>query len=323
MTHTVTFVPSSHTSSTNRISLTDVLDATGVQFSWEEQKPTGPTLSDALIDSAKRNGTVLMEFQHGDRSTHLPPMVQLRKALGCYANLRPAHSLPGIPCRMPVVDLLIVRETTEDIYAHLEHESIPGVFESLKVTTRSACERIAHEAFRLARAHNRKKVTIVHKANIMKKSDGLFLQTAKEVASQYPDIETEDCIVDALCMKIVLHPEWFDVLLCANLFGDIVSDLASGLVGGSSNCPSANISSEVGVFTSGHGDPPERLSSGFGNPVSMLCASVLMLRHLNEQEAANRLMGAIESTLASGIRPQEAGGSSNSDAILAAVRDRL
>ena len=172
----------------------------------------------------------------------------------------------------------------------LEHESIPGVFESLKVTTRAACERIARHAYELARQQGRKKVTIVHKANIMKKSDGMFLATARAVGEEYKDIETEDCIVDALCMKLILHPEWFDVLLCGNLFGDIVADLCTGLVGGRANAPSANIGPNVSIFTTGH-------RSRTAEDTGLLFSATLMLKHLGQNDAAQRFARACQTAL--------------------------
>lgn len=224
----------------------------------------------------------------------LPYIVRLRKALDCFANLRPIQTVPGIPARLSNVDILVVRESTEDIYAQLEHESIPGVFESLKVTTRAACERIARFAFDTARAQKRKKITIVHKANIMKKSDGMFLSVARTVSEEYPDIEVDDCIVDALCMKLVLHPEWFDVLLCGNLFGDIVSDLGAGLVGGKRNCPSVNIGPNTAVFTTGQ-------ISSEALDVSLIRSTILMLAHVGEEHAASKLQEALYTALATGL----------------------
>jgi isocitrate dehydrogenase (NAD+) len=219
----------------------------------------------------------------------------LRRDLGLFAQLRPAKPVAGLPCRFQETDLLVVREITEDVYAHLEHESIPGVFESLKVTTRAACERIARYAFELARLQGRKRVTIVHKANIMKLSDGLFLRTAREVSENYPDIETNDVIVDALCMKVVLDPSKFDVLLCGNLFGDIVGDLVAGLVGGRSNTPAITIGADGTVMcTAGHGS-----RSGEADLLTVLLPALHLLRHLDEPAAADRLHTAIETALQS------------------------
>ena len=247
--------------------------------------------------SIGRCDAVVMGYQHVAQHG-LPYIVRLRKALDCFANLRPIQTVPGLPSRLLDVDILVVRESTEDIYAQLEHESIPGVFESLKVTTRAACERIARFAFETALAKNRKKVTIVHKANIMKKSDGMFLTVARTVAEDYPSIEVDDCIVDALCMKLVLHPEWFDVLLCGNLFGDIVSDLGAGLVGGRRNCPSVNIGPNTAVFTTGQ-------VSSDALDISLLRSTILMLAHIGEQNAASRLQQALQVALKEGLGDAE------------------
>lgn len=264
------------------------------------------TFSLPEVDEELRSGqtafsaydAVIMGYQNVPQNG-LPYIVRLRKALDCYANIRPIQTMPGLPSRLPNVDILVVRESTEDIYAQLEHESIPGVFESLKVTTRAACERIARFAFETARDQGRAKVTIVHKANIMKKSDGMFLSVARSVAQEYPDIDVDDCIVDALCMKLVLHPEWFDVLLCGNLFGDIVSDLGAGLVGGTRNCPSINIGANTSVFTTGQ--VPEDAVD-----LSLFQSTVLMLKHLGEQDAAQSLQRSIHAALLEGLDDMQA-----------------
>ncbi|MCA9570757.1 MAG: NAD-dependent isocitrate dehydrogenase, partial [Myxococcales bacterium] len=221
-----------------------LLEAAGAELSFDAPSPEATW--ETLIASARRTGVVLVG-EAASRDAETRPIVRLRKALGVTHNLRPVKNLAGLPSRAEGVDLVIVRETTEDVYAHLEHESIPGTFESLKVTTKAACERIAHTAYDLARAQGRKKVSIVHKANIMKLSDGMFLRTAKAVSEGYPDLETEDVIVDALCMKLVLNPERFDVLVCGNLFGDIVADLCAGLVGGACNAPSINVAPDCTI----------------------------------------------------------------------------
>lgn len=281
-----------------------VVAATGVDVAWEE-----PDLAD-LVTSARTHGTALVGWRRGRRDAReLAPAVRLRKELGVFAQLRPISDLPGLGGRFSDVDMIVVRETTEDVYAHLEHESIPGVFESLKVTTRAACERIARYAFDLARKQGRRKVTIVHKANIMKLSDGMFLRTARQVAADYPDVEHEDVIVDALCMRIVLDPARFDVLVCGNLFGDIVSDMCAGLVGGSSNAPSINVAEDgTVVFTAGHGDPPDVCGTGRANPLNLLIPTIHMLRHLGEREAAQRLRTQLSATLTDGARPYALGG---------------
>ena len=318
MTHALTVVPGDLASGTAIDKVLPMLVAAGASLEVErhDMDPEGP--SAALLASARKSGAVLMGFHTGHRAAGRPaPIVLLRKALGTYANLRPVQSVPGLARRFSDVDIAVVRETTEDIYAQLEHESIPGVFESFKVTTRGACERIARTAFEFARKQGRKKVTIVHKANIMKKSDGLFLSTARAVAADYPDIACDDCIVDALCMKLIIDPTQFDVLVAGNLFGDIVADLCAGLVGGRANCPSVNLSDELGVFTSAHGG-----LDGKPNLTSTAFAGVLLLRHLGEDQAADRLMKACEQALEAG-RPSSAGGSLTESAWADSVVQRL
>ena len=288
MTHAIAYIPGQLATSYGPNALPELLAAAGADLSW---RTVDWTTAEDTIDALKAQPTDALLMAHRRASNGgVSPIVQLREGLGCYANLRPIRSIPGLDDRFKDINMMVVRECTEDIYAQLEHESIPGVFESLKVTTRSACERIAREAFELARAQNRKKVTIVHKANIMKKSDGLFLATALDVSKDYPEIETDDCIVDALCMKLILYPEWFDVLLCGNLFGDIVADVCAGLVGGRSNCPSANIGPQLSVFTTGH-------SAENHNDTSLLLSAALMLNHLGQTAPAERLMNAYQSAL--------------------------
>jgi isocitrate dehydrogenase (NAD+) len=298
--------------------------AAGVAVDWDFQDfdATGQPTAE-LLASAARSGAVLLGHRRS-KDGKPAPIVHLRRALDCHVNLRPLHAVRGIPTRFPKTDLLIVRETTEDVYAQLEHESIPGTFESLKVTTRAACERVARIAFETARAKGRKKVTIIHKANIMKKSDGLFLTVGRQVAADYPDVAVEDVIVDALCMKLVRDPSQFDVLLCGNLFGDIVSDLGAGLVGGRANAPSVNLGRDgVAVFTSGHGEEERWLGTPEANPTSMCFAAVLLLRHLGEDAAADRLMAALGDTLEAGERPIPLGGDLTAPAFADAVARRL
>lgn len=294
-----------------------LLEKAGADLVFDAPGPNA-TL-EGLLASARRTGVVLM----GPETTGTAeqrPIVRLRKALGVTHNLRPARTIAGLPTRTEGVDLLVVRETTEDIYAHLEHESIPGTFESLKVTTRDACERIARTAFELARKQGRKKVTIVHKANIMKLSDGMFLRTAREIAADYEDIGHEDVIVDALCMKLVLNPERFDVLVCGNLFGDIVADLCSGLTGGVSNAPSINVAPECTLFASGHKLSAEEAKA---NPVPLLVPVLHLLEHVGQVEASDRLRAALEGALTAGSVPAALGGELSGSAFLEAVSGQL
>jgi len=294
-----------------------VVAATGARIAWTEPS------ADEVVAAARDTGAALVGWQRGGPDG-LPPAVRLREQFGVFAQLRPIQDLPGLGGRFQDVDLLVVRETTEDVYAHLEHESIPGVFESLKVTTRAACERIARHAFELARAHGRRKVTIVHKANIMKLSDGMFLRTAQAVARDYPDIQHEDVIVDALCMRLVLDPSRFDVLLCGNLFGDIVADTCAGLVGGRSNAPSINVAIDgTRLFTAGHGDPPEIAGTGRANPLHLILPAIHLLRHLGEVDAAQRLRTALGRTLSDGVRPLALGGDATWERFCEALGQRL
>lgn len=326
MTHAVTLLAGEAGEDTTHIDhVVRVIDATGVSIDWQRHALRNHELTEAFVENAQETQTVLLPFLRGRRDEGRPaPIVQARRAFNVYANVRPVHSLPKVGERFKNVDLIVVRETTEDIYTSLEHESIKGMFEGLKVTTELACERIARHAFELARERGRKRVTIVHKANIMKMSDGLFLRTAQRVALDFPDIEVEDRIVDALTMQLTMYPERFDVLLCANLFGDIVADLAAGLVGAEANCPSVNVGLDgVRIYTVGHGDDLERANSPDGNPMSLMFAGILMLRDLGERAAADRLMNAVIACLESGKRPLAVGGdetlSSFCDAVIAAL----
>ncbi|NCG21812.1 MAG: NAD-dependent isocitrate dehydrogenase [Rhodobacterales bacterium] len=298
-----------------------VIAATGVQIDWHIPEAG----LDALTASVKETGTALIGWRCGERADGIaPPAVSLRKALEVYVQERPIRSVLGLKTRHENVDLIVVRETTEDVYAMLEHETIPNVFESLKITTRAACERVVRHAFVLAQKQGRKKVTLVHKANIMKLSDGMFLRVGLEVAKDSPDIQVEDAIVDALCMRIVLNPSQFDVLVCGNLFGDIVADLAAGLVGGNSNAPSINHTlSGPTLFTAGHGDLPEIAGTGRDNALPLLLPAVHLLRHLGEADAAERLQTAIGATLTAGVLPCALGGEVGATAFCAAVVEQL
>ncbi|TNE90279.1 MAG: NAD-dependent isocitrate dehydrogenase [Deltaproteobacteria bacterium] len=324
MAHSVTLLPGDTTGPAMCAEIKNLIAHLGVDIAWEEHVLTEGDLTDAALASVRSTKTALMAYHHGKRDQGvLPPVVQLRQAVNSFANVRPVHLLKGLPSRFEAVDLAVVRETTEDIYAHLEHESIPDTYESLKVTTKAACARIARFAFEYARETGRKKVTIVHKANIMKKSDGMFLNTARLVATEYPDIEVEDVIVDALCMKLIIHPERFDVLVAGNLFGDIVADVCAGIGGGPANCPSVNVSEDgVRLFSSPHGDRPGA-DPAKANPLALLLPTVIMLRHLGETEAANRLMGGIESVLERGVHPHGMGGSATCDDFCKALRAAL
>lgn len=311
MRHAVTLLAGEAGEATTHIDhVVRTIDATGAPIDWHRHTLNDHQLPQALIDDVRATRVMFMPFMQGLRDQGKPaPIVQARREFGVFANLRPSKSLPGVGGRFDGVDLVVIRETTEDIYTSLEHESIKGMFEGLKVTTRAACERIARHAFEYARESGRKKVTVVHKSNIMKKSDGLFLATARDVAKDFPDIAVEDRIVDALCMQLTMWPEDFDILLCANLFGDIVADVGAGLVGGLANTPSVNVGEDgIQIYTVGHGEDLARYNSEAGNPTSLLISAEIMLRGLGENAAADRLEKALRSCLADGKQPLSVGG---------------
>jgi isocitrate dehydrogenase (NAD+) len=297
-----------------------VLDCAGFTVNWERHlagvlalEKHGETLPAELLDSIARNkvalkGPVTTPVGGGFTSVN----VGLRKALDLYVNLRPVWNIPSVKSRYEGIDLVIVRENTEDLYAGLEHEVVPGVVESLKIITAEASRRVATFAFEYARTHGRKRVTAVHKANIMKMGDGLFLRTVKEVAARYPDIRSDDRIVDAACMHLVMNPAQFDVLLLPNLYGDIVSDLCAGLVGGLGVVPGANLGAEIGVFEAVHGSAPDIAGQGIANPMALLHSAVLMLRHVGEGAIADRIMAALAAVLGEGkIRTRDLGGTAS------------
>ncbi|HEX4961189.1 MAG TPA: isocitrate/isopropylmalate family dehydrogenase [Thermoanaerobaculia bacterium] len=278
-----------------------VLDAAGANLEWERhiagkeavEKYKNP-LPPEVLESIKRNrvalkGPVTTEVGGGFKSIN----VQLRQALELYANLRPSRSLPSIPSRFEGVDIVVVRENTEDLYAGLEHTVVPGVVESIKIITEKASLRIARFAYDYARRHGRKRVTAVHKANIMKLSDGLFLDCVRRVAQEYPEIQSDDKIVDNMCMQLVMRPEEWDVLLLENLYGDIVSDLCAGLVGGLGVVPGANIGLEAAVFEAVHGSAPDIAGKDLANPLALIRSGILMLYHLGKDEAAERIRRAL------------------------------
>ena len=286
-----------------------VLDASGVDFDWEVMDAgeavmarEGTPLPQSVLDSIIRNkvaikGPITTPVGGGFRSVN----VALRQSLGLYANLRPVRSMPGIKTRYDDVDLVIVRENTEDLYAGIEHMVGPDAAESIKIITRAASERIARFAFEYAVANGRRKVTAVHKANIMKLSDGLFLDSCRTIAAQYEGrIAFEDRIVDNMCMQLVQKPELYDVLVLPNLYGDIVSDLCAGLVGGLGVAPGANIGLEAAVFAAVHGSAPKYAGQNKANPTALMLSGVLMLRHIGRQAAAERVEAAIRAVIAEG-----------------------
>jgi isocitrate dehydrogenase (NAD+) len=285
-----------------------IIAAAGVAIEWERHdagviafERTGHALPPALLESIRRHkvalkGPVTTPIAQGFTSVN----VGLRKALDLYANLRPVWNLPGVPSRFQGVDMIIVRENTEDLYAGLEHEVIPGVVESLKIITEKASTRIGQFAFAHARKNGRKTVTAIHKANIMKLSDGLFLESVRAVARDNPDIKYDEKIVDAACMHLVMNPAQFDVLVMPNLYGDIVSDLCAGLVGGLGVVGAANLGLDIAVFEAVHGSAPDIAGKGLANPTALLLSAVLMLRHIDEGAAANQIMAGLSAVLEAG-----------------------
>lgn len=329
--HRVALIPGDGTGPEVCKAVLRLIAAAGVDIDWAEvpcgraaHDATGTPLPAGTVAVIRELGVALKgKLETPVGAGYESPNVQLRKALGLFAAVRPIRSQPGTSSRYQGVDLTIVRESTEDVYAGIEHQVVPGVVQSIKITTRAACERIVRHAFAVARREQKGKVTLVHKANIMKKADGLFLKTAKDVAADYPDIVCDEVIVDALCMHLTMRPDRFDVLVCGNLFGDIVADVVAGLVGGTANCPSINVAPGVRVFTAGHGDPPEWTGTGQANPMSLLFSAVLMLRSWGDHEAADRVYGAIAATLRDGVHPVAIGGSAGCTAFTDGVIARL
>jgi isocitrate dehydrogenase (NAD+) len=332
MTHTITLIPGDGIGPEVTDAVVRILASAGVSIEWDHHvagvtafERVGATLPAPLIDSIRRNkvalkGPVTTPIGEGFASVN----VGLRKALDLFSNLRPVRNLPGVRSRFDQVDMVIVRENTEDLYAGLEHEVVPGVVESLKIITARASTRIAEFAFAHARRHGRRKVTAVHKANIMKMSDGLFLESTRIVARGYPDIQYEERIIDAACMQLVMSPSQFDVLVMPNLYGDIVSDLCAGLVGGLGVVGAANLGAELAVFEAVHGSAPDIAGKNIANPTALLLSAILMLRHVDEGPAADRIVEALGRVLVAGeVRTRDLGGSASTTAFTDAVRREL
>jgi len=333
MAHTVTLIPGDGIGPELAEATRRVLDASGVEFKWEIVEAgeaviakEGTPLPQSVLDSILRNkiaikGPITTPVGVGFRSVN----VALRQTLSLYANLRPVRSIPGLKTRYENVDLVIVRENTEDLYAGIEHMVGPDAAESIKIITRAASERIARFAFEYAVANGRHKVTAVHKANIMKFSDGLFLESCRTIAAQYEGkIAFEDRIVDNMCMQLVQKPEMYDVLVLPNLYGDIVSDLCAGLVGGLGVAPGANIGIDVAVFEAVHGSAPKYAGLNKANPTALMLSGVLMLRHIGEQAAAERVEDAIRAVIAEGRAvTYDLGGSAGTSDFADAIVARL
>jgi isocitrate dehydrogenase (NAD+) len=312
---------------------TEVVAAAGVDITWDLQiagaaavEAGGNPIPDELTRSIRRNRVALKGplatrvGRTGFRSVN----VALRKTFDLYANLRPIRNLPGIESAFQGVDLIVVRENTEDLYAGIEHQIAPGVVESVKVITAKASRRIAEFAFDYAARHKRRKVTAIHKANIMKLSDGLFLNCAQQIAKRYPKIEYQEMIVDNACMQLVLRPGQFDVLLLENLYGDIVSDLCAGLVGGLGVVPGANLGSRYAIFEAVHGIAPDIAGKNVANPTAAILSTVLMLRHLGENAAAKRIQTAVEKVVGKGhCSTRDLGGRSSTTQFTRAIIAQL
>ena len=331
-THTITLIPGDGIGPEVTAAVVRVLESAGLDVEWDTQVAGaaalarhGVTLPDELLASIRRHkvalkGPVTTPVGGGFTSVN----VGLRKALDLFANLRPVRSLPSVVTRYEHVDLVIVRENTEDLYAGLEHEVVPGVVESLKIITGAASTRIARFAFDYARAHERRRVTAVHKANIMKMGDGLFLESVRRVAAGYPDVAADDRIVDAACMQLVMDPSQFDVLLLPNLYGDIVSDLCAGLVGGLGVVPGANLGADAAVFEAVHGSAPDIAGKNVANPTALLLSAVLMLRHIGEGAIADRVGRALEAVLSAGrVRTRDLGGAATTTEFAEAIVHQL
>jgi isocitrate dehydrogenase (NAD+) len=330
MAHQITLIPGDGIGPEVAAATARAVEASGVAVEWERVDAGARALAESgqlLPDDVFASLEVTRVGLKGPTATpvgggHQSINVALRKKLGLYTNFRPVRALPGLKTRFSdlPIDLSIFRENTEDLYSGLEHEVVPGVVESLKIITRTASHRIAVAAFAYARREQRQKVAAIHKANIMKLSDGLFLKCCREVAATYPEIQYTELIVDNACMQLVMRPETFQVLLLPNLYGDIVSDLAAGLVGGLGIVPGANIGDHHAIFEAVHGTAPDIAGKGLANPTALMQSASLMLAHIGEREASTRLQGAIERVYAEAAHlTHDVGGSAGTDEFTDAV----
>src|SRR5467141_1426344 len=330
--HKVTLIPGEGIGPEVAAATRHILEATGVQIDWEEiagrsdsSSDQEKTVNQAAVESVRRNRVALKGPMATAIAGGAPSVnVTLRKTLDLYANLRPVKNMPGVKSHFQGVDLTLVRENTEDLYSGLEHEVVPGVVESLKIITERASTRIAKFAFEYANRSGRKKIHAIHKANIMKLSDGLFLKSVPAVAEPYKDIEYKELIVDNACMQMVLDPQQFDMLLLPNLYGDVMSDLAAGLVGGLGVVPSANIGDECAMFEAVHGTAPDIAGRGLANPTALLMSGIMMLHHLGESSAAHKIQAALEKVYREGRHAtRDLGGKATTqdftDAVLSAL----
>ena len=308
MKHTITLIPGDGIGAEVSAAVQLIIRAAGVEIDWEEtvaraelERRGTDFMKSGVLESIRKNKVALKGPLATAVATGAPSInVGLRKALDLYANLRPVKTVEGVRSRGGDVDLVLVRENTEDLYAGLEHTVVPGVVESLKIITEKASTRIARLAFEYARKNGRKTIHSIHKANIMKLSDGLFLTSIRAVAGRYPDIAYKELIVDNACMQMVLKPQQFDMLLLTNLYGDIMSDLAAGLVGGLGLVPSANIGEDVALFEAVHGTAPDIAGKGIANPTALLMSAIMMLEHIGEGAAARSIQNALYSVYRQG-----------------------
>ncbi|HTU33955.1 MAG TPA: isocitrate dehydrogenase (NAD(+)) [Candidatus Acidoferrum sp.] len=328
MTHTVTLIPGEGIGPEISSAVKRILDAAGAQITWDEipgraelERRGVDFLRSGVMESARKNGVALKGPMATAVASGAPSLnVGLRQALELYANLRPVKNLEGVRSRFQGVDMIIVRENTEDLYSGLEHTVVPGVVESLKIITEKASTRIARFAFEYARKHGRKRVHAIHKANIMKRSDGLFLSCSRNVSAEFAEIEYKELIVDNACMQLVLDPAQFDVLLLPNLYGDIVSDLAAGLVGGLGVVPSGNIGEHASVFEAVHGTAPDIAGKGVANPTALLMSAIMMLQHLQEHALAQQIDAAMRKVYREGkTLTRDVGGTATTEQFTEAV----
>jgi isocitrate dehydrogenase (NAD+) len=328
MSHVITLIPGDGIGPEVTEAVVRIFKVAALDIEWERHdagvtafKKYNQSLPPPLLESIRRNtvalkGPVTTPIAEGFTSVN----VGLRKALDLYANLRPVRNLAGVASRFSDVDLVIVRENTEDLYAGLEHEIVPGVVESLKIITEKASTRVSQFAFQHARANGRRRVTAIHKANIMKLSDGLFLDSTRKVSREFTDITYDERIVDAACMHLVMHPEKFDVLLLPNLYGDIVSDLCAGLVGGLGVVPGANMGTECAVFEAVHGSAPDIADKNLANPTALLLSGLMMLDHIGERQRAEHIRAALTRVLAGGsVRTRDLGGQASTTEFTEAI----
>lgn len=332
MPHTITLIEGDGIGPEIAKAAVEVIAAAGVDVRWERvivgkaaREQFGVLLPDCTIESIARNKVALKAPITTPIGEGYPSInVSIRQKLDLYACVRPVKTIPGVKARYDDVDLIVIRENTEDLYAGKEHEVVPGVIESLKIITSKASSRIARYAFEYAIANGRERITTIHKANIMKLSDGLFLEESQKVAKEYPSIRYDEMIVDNTCLQLVLDPHQFDMLLTLNLYGDIISDLAAGLVGGIGIVPGANIGIEAAVFEAVHGSWPDAAGKNIANPTAMILTAVLMLRHIGETDAGDRVETAVHRVLKEGVtRTEDLGGTSSTTEMTQAIIDTM